>query len=284
MRYLKYKLIGGFAILLAGCDRSNHPNGGEKAANDELLGLRTGFQEGEAKPEEERFSPWMTKAQLQVALENVPAGTYYAYVEGRENGGCNQYRAATATFPAGEWGRWAVFWGLSERELYDTEIRLLRDGYVRRQLQVFSCMGREAVYQGVWLQPASAPVGVADRHGAITRDEPATRGLSGHPQDEPGALGKAGDHGQPAARPDTEAETPTDAAKAPQAIPVPQPDDPQRRIHIVKKGETLAGIARKYRVPVEAITEDNELRGSVLKIGQKLLLPPAPPPDSRSKQ
>ncbi|MFN3479089.1 MAG: LysM peptidoglycan-binding domain-containing protein [Thermodesulfovibrionales bacterium] len=42
--------------------------------------------------------------------------------------------------------------------------------------------------------------------------------------------------------------------------------------HIVKKGDTLAGIARKYGVSLSEIREINDLKSKRLKIGQKILL------------
>lgn len=42
--------------------------------------------------------------------------------------------------------------------------------------------------------------------------------------------------------------------------------------HIVKKGETLVGISKRYNLRVKDLQEINELPGSLLKIGQILLL------------
>ena len=41
--------------------------------------------------------------------------------------------------------------------------------------------------------------------------------------------------------------------------------------HIVKKGETLFSIAKKYEVPLKSIKKDSE--GSKVKVGEKLLIP-----------
>ena len=40
--------------------------------------------------------------------------------------------------------------------------------------------------------------------------------------------------------------------------------------HLVKKGETLSGIARKYGVSSSSIKSDNKLKGNSVRIGQKL--------------
>lgn len=43
--------------------------------------------------------------------------------------------------------------------------------------------------------------------------------------------------------------------------------------HTVKKGETLKGLANKYKVPVDDIAGYNELSGSKISVGQKLMIP-----------
>lgn len=50
------------------------------------------------------------------------------------------------------------------------------------------------------------------------------------------------------------------------------PDYKDSEFHIVKKGDTLAGIARKYGVSLSEIREINDLKSKRLKIGQKILL------------
>jgi membrane-bound lytic murein transglycosylase D len=54
----------------------------------------------------------------------------------------------------------------------------------------------------------------------------------------------------------------------------PSQDKFQFKTHIVKKGDTLSGIARLYRVDVEPILEINRLkRSSPLSVGMNLLIP-----------
>ena len=43
--------------------------------------------------------------------------------------------------------------------------------------------------------------------------------------------------------------------------------------HIVKKGETLSSIARKYKTSVPKIKSKNKLKSDKLQIGQKLIIP-----------
>lgn len=46
-------------------------------------------------------------------------------------------------------------------------------------------------------------------------------------------------------------------------------------VHVVKKGETLSAISKKYHVPIADILSYNGLKsGTAIKAGQKLKLPP----------
>jgi membrane-bound lytic murein transglycosylase D len=47
---------------------------------------------------------------------------------------------------------------------------------------------------------------------------------------------------------------------------------PERRVHRVKSGETLFSIARLYRTTVASIREWNNLRGSTIRVGQRLTI------------
>ena len=45
-------------------------------------------------------------------------------------------------------------------------------------------------------------------------------------------------------------------------------------VHVVRRGETLQNIARRYRVPIHMITRQNRLpRGSKLSLGSRLHIP-----------
>ena len=48
--------------------------------------------------------------------------------------------------------------------------------------------------------------------------------------------------------------------------------EPSRVVHRVKSGETLFSIAQKYNTSVAAVRQTNKLRGSVIKVGQRLTI------------
>ena len=48
---------------------------------------------------------------------------------------------------------------------------------------------------------------------------------------------------------------------------------PMYLTHRVKRGETLGGIARRYRSSVSSIKRTNKIRGSLIRVGQKLRIP-----------
>lgn len=57
-------------------------------------------------------------------------------------------------------------------------------------------------------------------------------------------------------------------------VAVPSSGDAQRpRTHVVREGDTLVRIARRYRVDVETIRDANGLRGDRVRVGQELHVP-----------
>jgi LysM repeat protein len=54
---------------------------------------------------------------------------------------------------------------------------------------------------------------------------------------------------------------------------IPTPKKPTARFHIVKKGDTLYGIAAKYKTTVPQLKKVNKIKGDNLQIGQKLTIP-----------
>jgi murein DD-endopeptidase MepM/ murein hydrolase activator NlpD len=69
------------------------------------------------------------------------------------------------------------------------------------------------------------------------------------------------------------------AGAEPPALATPPPP----RVHVVVSGDTLGGIAARYKVTLAALTAANRLtEGAVLKLGQRIVIPvaasaPAPP-------
>lgn len=56
----------------------------------------------------------------------------------------------------------------------------------------------------------------------------------------------------------------------------PAPPKSKARYHVVRRGDTLWGIAKKYGTTIEELRRVNKIsKGQELKIGQKILLPPA---------
>lgn len=56
------------------------------------------------------------------------------------------------------------------------------------------------------------------------------------------------------------------------------------RVHRVKKGESLASIGKKYHVGYKIIQDFNRLKGSMLQINQKLVIPVGAEPAAKRKQ
>ena len=53
----------------------------------------------------------------------------------------------------------------------------------------------------------------------------------------------------------------------------PQPESPELVKHVIARGETLSGIAERYRVSSASIRRTNSLRTDVLRVGQVLTIP-----------
>jgi murein DD-endopeptidase MepM/ murein hydrolase activator NlpD len=74
----------------------------------------------------------------------------------------------------------------------------------------------------------------------------------------------------------------TQGAAEPPALATPPPP----RVHVVVSGDTLGGIAARYKVTVAALTAANRLtERTVLKLGQRIVIPAtASPPTSGPRQ
>jgi membrane-bound lytic murein transglycosylase D len=80
-----------------------------------------------------------------------------------------------------------------------------------------------------------------------------------------------------AARTEPETSPSADAAlasRAPQPTPAEEPAARSTRTHRVARGETLFSIAKRYGTTVALIKELNDLRGNVIRVGQRLVIEP----------
>lgn len=59
----------------------------------------------------------------------------------------------------------------------------------------------------------------------------------------------------------------------PEVKPKPSPSPSASQNHVVKSGDTLYSISRRYKVSVDAIKKANKLRGDRLNLGQNLKIP-----------
>ncbi|MGE9270687.1 MAG: LysM peptidoglycan-binding domain-containing protein, partial [Verrucomicrobiales bacterium] len=64
--------------------------------------------------------------------------------------------------------------------------------------------------------------------------------------------------------------TTTVSTPKPTPKPAPKPKPPSKRYHTVRKGDTLYGLSKRYGTTVSKIQKANSLRGSVIRIGQRL--------------
>lgn len=99
------------------------------------------------------FSVWMSKADQQKAYEDRPEGSFFVYTEGRDNGGFHEYRHVVRPFPTDKYEEWGVFWGLTTEEFYQIDLKMIRAGFVRENVQVFRDATGKAYHQSLWLKP-----------------------------------------------------------------------------------------------------------------------------------
>lgn len=251
------------------------------------------FQSSETTWGEEEFTPWMSRAELQMCQSNAPEDQYFAHVEGRDNHGRPEYRAVLKRFPEDQFDQWAVFWGIDEDELYDWELRLLKAGFFRSSMQAFRDAENKVNYQIVWLKKKGAvaieqevvdvPAApqVADNDMVEVEQaaqpapvaEPVEENVDGSASTPPPAAVPTVDapkvevtsqQAEPKAKPET---------PAPKATPVVEEETPKAKSYRVRPGDTLSKIARKHKTSVTAIKKKNGLRSDFLRVGQTLKLP-----------
>jgi len=233
---------------------------------------------------EEEYTQWMTRAELQYFQEQTPKGQYFAHVEGRNNAGLSEYRAVRKPLPTEQYAEAAVLWGLDDNAAFETELRSLRAGFVRKSMQVFVDASGSARHQIVWLKPIGAP-SVAPPQASTTPDAPVVPPLpepaeTAAAATEPPVIPPAGD---------TEPEPPKTVTPAPdekppvatvvppsesRKRPAPEPQTPKNfTTYTVVKGDSVEKIARRQHTSVDALMKANNMSNDALQIGQKLKIP-----------
>lgn len=142
-------LLGG--LLLVGVVASCGDN--EEFGASQTINMKSGYCSLSEPMNEAEFSPWMSKADQQVAYEEREEGMFFAYTEGRNNGGFHQYRHVMKKFTGEKHAEFAVFWGLSASEFYQIDLSMRQKGFVRENLQVFEDGAGKAYHQALWLLP-----------------------------------------------------------------------------------------------------------------------------------
>lgn len=227
------------------------------------------------------FTAWMSRAELQYLQENNPPDKYFAHVEGRNHDGRLEYRAVLRPFSADEYDQWAVFWGINESELFDWELRLLRTGFTRKDMQAFQDSTGKALYQIVWLKPKGQSeeqdLTVSNSGDVIAPQsvQPEIESASIPFQETPVIAEPQPPEelvevvppppAEQVAVPEPIAPPPPAAAKDPVA-----PKKPKTITYVVQPGDTLSKIARRRGVTVAELKSSNKLKSDVLRIGQKL--------------
>ena len=141
----KHSIAIGLMALITSCDDPKKPQGKvqQSLTTEELA-------------REAEFGPWMSKAGLMFAQEQLPIGDYFAEIEGRVHKGENQYRAIQRTLDSGKYLMVEAVWGLEADSLFQYEIARLRNGMERSASQVFTDSTGKAIHQLVMVLPVGA--------------------------------------------------------------------------------------------------------------------------------
>lgn len=136
---------------LVSCEDSKTPEGTtqKKPTTEELA-------------REIEFGPWMSKAGLMFAQEQLPPEDYFAEIEGRVSKGENQYRAITKTLNTDEILSAEAIWGMEAGPLCQYEIARLRKGMERSKSHVFTDTTGKAIHQLIMVLPAGARIEESD--------------------------------------------------------------------------------------------------------------------------
>ncbi|MDB4438541.1 LysM peptidoglycan-binding domain-containing protein [bacterium] len=161
----KYPIAIGLMALMTSCDDPKKPQGKvqQKLTTAELA-------------REAEFGPWMSKAGLMFAQEQLPTGDYFAEIEGRINKGENQYRVIQQKLDTEKYLNAEAMWGLEADPLFQHEISRLRRGMERSWSQVFTDSTGKAIHQLVMVLPIGAQV-----EDAVSSDLASVEGSSKPP-------------------------------------------------------------------------------------------------------
>jgi len=102
---------------------------------------------------ESEFSNWVPVTDMQLISDNLAKGKYFAFVEGRNNGGLSEYRWVEKDFPSDFYSKYDIRAEQSDTQFRDRGLRLRRAGYIRKSLQVFIDGSGIARHQSLWLKP-----------------------------------------------------------------------------------------------------------------------------------
>ncbi len=137
--------------LLTSCDKQSPPP------------LSAGFKVTSSDYQNSEFSDWMTESDQRMAFDSKDNNSYFAYTEGRNNGGLNQYRFVLKPIPTDRASEWAAFWGLTSEEFDQLDYKMLKQGFIRDNLQVFQGSDGISKHQAVWLKPLPSGSESAER-------------------------------------------------------------------------------------------------------------------------
>lgn len=138
-----------------------------------------------------------------------------------------------------------------------------------------ACADPEASYVGTQAMDTSQQSGL----GNPQRDRPIVIEPA-PPEASVGGTQRYQWNGNPVRRTEGKAAPAGQAAKQPNLKPQPAAEAPAEtpgdaQVVEVQPGDTLYGIAERHGVTVASLTQANALSGAPLKVGQKLVLPPA---------
>lgn len=146
MSFKNLAMIAMVAGLSSSCNKiSGKADGGGSAASYSSVPAGT-YADGD-------FSKWMSKADQQLAYEKRGEGKYFAYTEGRNNGGFLEYRHVVKPIPKEKIDEWGIFWGLDEDKFYEIDLKMQRSGFIRESVQVFHDNTGVAYHQAIWVKP-----------------------------------------------------------------------------------------------------------------------------------